>query len=224
MPQECIRLSVFLTASGLSTRSPVIGQIPPLARVAAMTLALSHVTSMEQSWRGRDNNSVTAAWFTKRGDRKVKVKGGNDGNKSIWLVWEILEQHIEVKPSVRGQEAMYVSHRKKLKEAVKTTGQKALLLRIKINSRKQLSNEAGKQPNDILSLKMYKYWKKLKLHSLESTSPVQRSCLSPLGNTAERRKKHLITTLSCWRDLKASGTRAKGLKPFKYVFHSLHFL
>lgn len=51
MPQECMRLSVFLTASGLSTRSPVIGQRPPLARVAAMTLALSHVTSMEHSWR-----------------------------------------------------------------------------------------------------------------------------------------------------------------------------
>lgn len=50
MPQECIRLNVFLTASGVSTRSPVIGQMPPLARVAAMTLALSQVTSMEQSW------------------------------------------------------------------------------------------------------------------------------------------------------------------------------
>ncbi len=49
MPQECIRLNVFLTASGLSTRSPVIGQMPPLARLAAMTLALSQVTSMEHS-------------------------------------------------------------------------------------------------------------------------------------------------------------------------------
>lgn len=49
MPQECIRLRVFRTASGLSTRSPVIGQKPPLARVAAMTLALSQVTSMEHS-------------------------------------------------------------------------------------------------------------------------------------------------------------------------------
>lgn len=52
MPQECIRLRVFLTASGLSTRSPVIGQIPPLARVAAMTLALSQVTSIEHSCGG----------------------------------------------------------------------------------------------------------------------------------------------------------------------------
>lgn len=49
IPQECIRLRVFRTASGLRTRSPVIGQNPPLARVAAMTLALSQVTSMEQS-------------------------------------------------------------------------------------------------------------------------------------------------------------------------------
>lgn len=58
MPQECIRLSVFLTASGLSTRSPVIGQMPPLARVAAMTLALSQVTSMEHSWRITQKNSL----------------------------------------------------------------------------------------------------------------------------------------------------------------------
>lgn len=50
MPQECIRLRVFRTASGLRTRSPVIGQKPPLAKVAAMTLALSQVTSIEQSW------------------------------------------------------------------------------------------------------------------------------------------------------------------------------
>ena len=50
MPQECMRLRVLRTDSGLSTRSPVIGQKPPLARVAAMTLALSQVTSMEHSW------------------------------------------------------------------------------------------------------------------------------------------------------------------------------
>ena len=49
MPQECMRLRVLRTDSGLSTRSPVIGQKPPLARVAAMTLALSQVTSMEHS-------------------------------------------------------------------------------------------------------------------------------------------------------------------------------
>lgn len=49
IPQECIRLSVFLTASALRTRSPVIGQMPPLARVAAMTLPDSQLTSIEQS-------------------------------------------------------------------------------------------------------------------------------------------------------------------------------
>lgn len=49
MPQECMRLRVSRTDSGLSTRSPVIGQKPPLARVAAMTLALSQVTSMEHN-------------------------------------------------------------------------------------------------------------------------------------------------------------------------------
>lgn len=50
MPQECIKLSVFRTASGLSTLSPVIGQKPPFARVAAITLADSQVTSMEHSY------------------------------------------------------------------------------------------------------------------------------------------------------------------------------
>lgn len=49
MPQECIKLSVFRTASGLRTLSPVIGQKPPLANVAAITLADSQVTSMEHS-------------------------------------------------------------------------------------------------------------------------------------------------------------------------------
>lgn len=49
MPQECIKLRVFRTASGLRTLSPVMGQKPPLARVAAITLADSQVTSMEHS-------------------------------------------------------------------------------------------------------------------------------------------------------------------------------
>lgn len=49
MPQECIRLRVFLTASALRTSSPVMGQIPPLAKVAAITLPDSQVTSREQS-------------------------------------------------------------------------------------------------------------------------------------------------------------------------------
>lgn len=59
MPQECIRLRVFRTASGLSTRSPVIGHMPPLARVAAMTLALSQFTSMEHSWGGGCENDTS---------------------------------------------------------------------------------------------------------------------------------------------------------------------
>lgn len=51
MPQECMRQRVFLTASPLNTCSPVIGQIPPLARVAAMTLPDSQLASMEHSWK-----------------------------------------------------------------------------------------------------------------------------------------------------------------------------
>lgn len=50
MPQECMRLRVLRTASALSTLSPVMGQIPPLARVAAMTLPDSQVTSTEHSY------------------------------------------------------------------------------------------------------------------------------------------------------------------------------
>lgn len=50
MPQECMRLRVLRTASALSTHSPVMGQIPPLARVAAMTLPDSQVTSTEHSY------------------------------------------------------------------------------------------------------------------------------------------------------------------------------
>lgn len=54
MPHECMRLRVLRTASALSTRSPVIGQIPPFASVAAMTLPDSQVTSMEHSWSLRE--------------------------------------------------------------------------------------------------------------------------------------------------------------------------
>ena len=49
MPQLCMRLSVFLTASPERTTSPVSGQMPPLASVAAMTDADSAVTSIEHS-------------------------------------------------------------------------------------------------------------------------------------------------------------------------------
>ena len=58
IPQEYMRLSVFLTASALSTSSPVIGQIPPLANVAAMTLPDSHVTSIEHSYMGERKRTL----------------------------------------------------------------------------------------------------------------------------------------------------------------------
>ena len=45
-----MRDRVFLTASPASTRSPVVGQMPPFARVAAMTEADSVLTSTEHSW------------------------------------------------------------------------------------------------------------------------------------------------------------------------------
>ena len=51
MPQECIRESVFCTATADRTLSPVVGQIPPLASVAAITDPLSAVTSMEHNWK-----------------------------------------------------------------------------------------------------------------------------------------------------------------------------
>jgi len=49
MPQECISESVLHTASASSMLSPVIGQIPPLASVAAITEADSQFTSVEHS-------------------------------------------------------------------------------------------------------------------------------------------------------------------------------
>lgn len=58
MPQECMRLRVLRTASALSTLSPVMGQMPPLARVAAMTLPDSQVTSTEHSYGERSKGSV----------------------------------------------------------------------------------------------------------------------------------------------------------------------
>jgi len=49
MPQECISDKVLQTDVGLSTFSSVIGQQPPLARVAAITAAVFTVNSIEQS-------------------------------------------------------------------------------------------------------------------------------------------------------------------------------
>lgn len=77
MPQECIRLRVFLTASGLSTRSPEIGQMPPFARVAAMTLALSQVTSMEHSWRFTQKDNLYHVSIT-------SVHGGSHVTAAEW--------------------------------------------------------------------------------------------------------------------------------------------
>ena len=49
MPQLCMSDRQFLTASPDKTSSPVSGQMPPLARVAAMTEADSAVTSIEHN-------------------------------------------------------------------------------------------------------------------------------------------------------------------------------
>ena len=49
MPQLYIRDRTLRTFSGFKTFFEVIGQTPPLAMVAATTLALSHVNSSEQS-------------------------------------------------------------------------------------------------------------------------------------------------------------------------------
>ena len=50
MPQECMRDNVSRTDGALITLSPVIGQIPPLARVAAITAPESAVISTEHNW------------------------------------------------------------------------------------------------------------------------------------------------------------------------------
>ena len=58
MPQECISDSVFCTAWESSTLSPVVGQIPPLARVAAITAPDCAVTSIEQSYKRKQVNII----------------------------------------------------------------------------------------------------------------------------------------------------------------------
>ena len=50
-PQLYMRLRTFLTDSLSRTLSEVTGQIPPLARVAAITDMLSVVISREHSWK-----------------------------------------------------------------------------------------------------------------------------------------------------------------------------
>ena len=51
MPQECMRERQFLMASPFSTSSPVSGQMPPLAKVEAITAPDSQVTSIEHSYK-----------------------------------------------------------------------------------------------------------------------------------------------------------------------------
>ncbi len=59
-----MRLNVLRTASVLRTLSPVIGQMPPLASVAAITLPDSHVTSMAHNYKGQRGNSDRIARST----------------------------------------------------------------------------------------------------------------------------------------------------------------
>ena len=54
MPQEYMSERVLRTASGANTLLPVMGQIPPLASVAAITDPASQVVSMEHNWRQRN--------------------------------------------------------------------------------------------------------------------------------------------------------------------------
>ncbi len=51
MPHEYIIDRTFCTVSGWKTRSPVSGQTPPLASVAATTETISAVSSIEQLWK-----------------------------------------------------------------------------------------------------------------------------------------------------------------------------
>ena len=51
MPQEDIIARQFCTVSVRKTRMPLIGQIPPLARVAATTDIISAFSSMAQHWK-----------------------------------------------------------------------------------------------------------------------------------------------------------------------------
>ena len=51
MPQLYMRLSTFLTASLARTLSPVIGHMPPFAKVPAITDMLSQFISKLQVWR-----------------------------------------------------------------------------------------------------------------------------------------------------------------------------
>ncbi len=88
MPHECMRLRVLRTASALSTRSPVIGQIPPLANVAAMTLPDSHVTSIEHSWKGNKEHLSDLIWA---------IIASNTVKDNYVSEWQLIYLKVEVK-------------------------------------------------------------------------------------------------------------------------------
>ena len=56
MPQVSIKDMVSLIEEDENILSPVIGHIPPLARVAAITAPDSHVISREHSCQKKNNN------------------------------------------------------------------------------------------------------------------------------------------------------------------------
>lgn len=51
MPQLCMSDKTSLTTSGLKTFSSVKGQIPPFAKVEAITAINSQLASIEQHWK-----------------------------------------------------------------------------------------------------------------------------------------------------------------------------
>ena len=56
MPHDSMRDRVSRIQYGSRTLSSVMGQMPPLARVAAITAAESHVTSTEHSCHRQSEN------------------------------------------------------------------------------------------------------------------------------------------------------------------------
>lgn len=63
-PQLCMRESTSLTASGFNTMSPVRGQTPPLAKVAAITDKLLQSVSSEEHWNTGDTGHAALSSFT----------------------------------------------------------------------------------------------------------------------------------------------------------------
>lgn len=63
-PQLCMRESTSLTASGFNTMSPVRGQTPPLAKVAAITDKLLQSVSSEEHCNTEDTGHGALSSFT----------------------------------------------------------------------------------------------------------------------------------------------------------------